>query len=136
VLSQYLELVEIYDSCGIGIVIGMVYGFYGLCYYINLARAFHIERILFLKVGSESNPGPDAQYRSNGEPISCNQGNNYNPNQQLSNPSIVQVYNNNEAKFYKHNQQSPNPSTYQVYNNNEANFYNQNQQLKNSSRVK
>ena len=135
VLSQYLELVEIYDSCGIGIVIGMVYGFYGLCYYINLARAFHIERILFLKVGSESNPGPDAQYRSNGEPISCNQGNNYNPNQELSNPSIVQVYNNNEAKFYKHNQQSPNPSAYQVYNNNEANFYNQNQQLKNSSRV-
>ena len=137
VLSQYLELVEIYDSCGIGVVIGlMIYGFYGLCYYINLARAFYIERILFLKVGSESNPGPDAQYRSNGEPISCNQGNNYNPNQQLSNPSIVQVYNNNEAKFYKHNQQSPNPSTYQVYNNNEANFYNQNQQLKNSSRAK
>ena len=113
----------------------MVYGFYGFCYYITLARSICIEKALFLKVGSESNPGPDTQFRSNGEPISNNQGNNYNPNQQLQNPQTFQVYNINEPYIYNRNQQLRNPSTDQRYNNNESNFQSRNQQLRNPSTV-
>ncbi len=36
------------------------------------------EKALFLKVGSESNPGPDTQNGLNGEPILKNQGININ----------------------------------------------------------
>ena len=132
-LSQYVNLLGIIDSCSIGIIVGMVYGFYGFCYYITLARSICIEKALFLKVGSESNPGPDAQFRSNGEPISNNQGNNYNPNQQLQNPQTFQVYNINEPYIYNRNQQLRNPSTDQRYNNNESNFQSRNQQLRNPS---
>ena len=133
-LVQYINLIVIMDSCGIGIVVGMVYGYYGIIYYIYLSRIICLEKALFLKVGCESNPGPDAQYRLNGEPINNNQGNIYIPNQQLPNPSTVQVYNSND--YYNQNQQLPNPSTVQVYNNNETNLYNRNQRLQNSYRVK
>ena len=113
----------------------MVYGFSGSSYYICLAVSISREKDLFLKVGSESNPGPDAKYRSNGEPISNNQGDNYYPNQQLPNPSTFQVYNNNEAYIYNRNQQLRNPSIDQRYNNNESNYHNRNQQLRNPSTV-
>ena len=106
-----------------------------LLLYNFFARSICIEKALFLKVGSESNPGPDAQFRSNGEPISNNQGNNYNPNQQLQNPQTFQVYNINEPYIYNRNQQLRNPSTDQRYNNNESNFQSRNQQLRNPSTV-
>ena len=106
VLVQYIVLVAIIDSCAIGIIIGMAYGYYGLWYYIILSCAFCNERTLFLKVGCESNPGPDAQYRLNGDPINRNQGTTQivpiiigNSTQQIHNASSsIQVYNNNEAK--------------------------------------
>ena len=108
VLVQYIKLVTIIDSCVIGIIIGMVYGYYGLWYYIILSCAFCNERTLFLKVGCESNPGPDAQYRLNGEQINRNQGtqilpiifNNSTPQIQNQSSSI-QVYNNQAKKDIK-----------------------------------
>ena len=107
-LVQYIKLVTIIDSCVIGIIIGMVYGYYGLWYYIILSCAFCNERTLFLKVGCESNPGPDAQYRLNGEQINRNQGtqilpiifNNSTPQIQNQSSSI-QVYNNQAKKDIK-----------------------------------
>ena len=136
-LATYINLVGIYDSCCRGIVVGMVFGYYGLWFYICLSCVFPNEKALFLKVGSESKPGPDAQYRSNGEPIFNNQGNAYIPNQELRNPSTVLVYNNNDANFYNENQEIRNPSRVQVYNNNQANlnFNNRNRGIREPSGV-
>ena len=108
VLVQYIKLVTIIDSCVIGIIIGMVYGYYGLWYYIILSCAFCNERTLFLKVGCESNPGPDAQYRLNGEQIIRNQGTQIlpiiinNPTPQNHDPSSsIQVCNKDAKKYVK-----------------------------------
>ena len=103
VFVQYIKLLNI-DSCSIGVIIGMAYGYYGLWYYIILSCAFCNERTLFLKVGCESKPGPDAQYRLNGDHINRNQGTTQivpiifgNSNQNLQNSPTIQVY-NNDAK--------------------------------------
>ena len=69
IFVQYLNLVGILDSCLIGIIVGMVYGYYGLWYYIILSCAFCNERTKFLNVGSEGKPGPEAMYDINGNPI-------------------------------------------------------------------
>jgi hypothetical protein len=68
-LVQYIGLVKIFDSCAIGIVIGMVYGYYCFWYYIILSCGLASERNLFVGVGSEEKPGPNAQYDVNGNPI-------------------------------------------------------------------
>ena len=114
VFVQYIKLLHIIDSCAIGVIIGMAYGYYGLWYYIILSCAFCNERTLFLKVGCESKPGPDAQYRLNGDHINLNQGTTKivpmiigNSNQNLQNPPTVQVYNNdakNKVKLSNSNQ--------------------------------
>ena len=69
VLAQYINLLSIIDSCSIGIIVGMVYGYYGIWYYIILSCAFCHERTKFLNVGSEGKPGPEAMYDINGNPI-------------------------------------------------------------------
>ena len=69
IFVPYLNLIGILDSCLIGIIVGMVYGYYGLWYYIILSCAFCNERTKFLNVGSEGKPGPEAMYDINGNPI-------------------------------------------------------------------
>ena len=68
-LAQYISLVEFLDSCAIGIIVGMVFGYYWIWYYIILSCAFCNERTHFLKVGCESKPGPDAKYDVNGNAL-------------------------------------------------------------------
>ena len=68
-LVQYISLVGFIDSCAIGIIVGMVFGYYGIWYYIILSCAFCNERTLFLNVGCESKPGPDAKYDINGNAL-------------------------------------------------------------------
>ena len=84
VFAQYINLVNIIDSCAIGVIVGMVYGYYGLWYYIILSCAFCNERTHFLNVGCESKPGPEAKYDINGNPIVYNQQINLQPQQHLN----------------------------------------------------
>ena len=69
---QYIFLVISIDSCAIGIIIGMAFGYYGFWYYIVLSCAFYSERTKFVNVGSEEKPGPEAQYDINGNIIPRN----------------------------------------------------------------
>ena len=69
---QYIFLVLSVDSCAIGIVIGMVFGYYGFWYYIILSCAFCSIRTKFLNVGCEEKPGAEAQYDINGNIIPRN----------------------------------------------------------------
>ena len=68
-LYQYMALVPNTDRCVIGIIIGMVFGYYSFWYYITLASGFSKERALFLLVGSVENPGTGARFDANGNPI-------------------------------------------------------------------
>ena len=68
-LVQYIALVKVADSCTIGIVIGMIFGYYGIYYYITMACAFSSERNKFVLVGHADIPGPDAKYDINGNLI-------------------------------------------------------------------
>lgn len=49
VLVQYMDLIGIIDSCSRGVIIGMVYGYYGFYYYLSLARSFTNEKNSFFK---------------------------------------------------------------------------------------
>ena len=69
---QYIALVLIIDSCVIGMIIGMVFGYYGFWYYIVLSCAFCNERTKFLNVGCADKPGAEAQYDVNGNVIPRN----------------------------------------------------------------
>lgn len=69
VLVQYINLIEFFDSCGIGMVVGMIYGYYCFWIFITLSCGFSKERSLFVEVGSEAKPGPKAEYDVNGNPI-------------------------------------------------------------------
>ena len=66
---EYISFIENLDSCGTGIIIGIIFGFYNFIYYIILASAFSIEYNLFKEVGSVDKPGPKAQYDVFGNPI-------------------------------------------------------------------
>ena len=66
---QWLALVEFIDSCSLGILVGYVYGYYGIWIFITLACGFGKERSLFVEVGSEAKPGPKAEYDVNGNPV-------------------------------------------------------------------
>ena len=68
-LIQYIALVLNIDSCAVGIIVGMVYGYYCFWFYIVLSCAFCTERRKFYNVGSQERPGFDAQYDINGNPI-------------------------------------------------------------------
>ena len=68
-LYQYMALVPNTDRCVIGIIIGMVFGYYSFWYYITLSSGFSKERALFLLVGSVENPGIGARFDANGNPI-------------------------------------------------------------------
>lgn len=72
VMAQYLSLVGIIDSCLVGVIRGMVYGYYGVWYYIILSCAFCNERARFIKVWTDISPGPEAQYDLNGNNIRGN----------------------------------------------------------------
>ncbi len=84
VFCEYICLIEILDSCATGIILGMIYGYYGLWYYIILSCAFCKERTHFLNVGCESKPGPEAKYDINGNPIVYNQQTNLQPKSHIS----------------------------------------------------
>ena len=68
-LVQYLALVGFTDSCAFGIIYGIVYGYYGFYYYIVLSCAFCAVRQKFTLVGSSEQPGPDAKFDLNGNPM-------------------------------------------------------------------
>ena len=68
-LYQYMALVPNTDRCVIGIIVGMVFGYYSFWYYITLSSGFSKERALFLLVGSVENPGIGARFDANGNPI-------------------------------------------------------------------
>jgi len=66
---EYITIVQNLDSCGIGILVGMVYGYYGFWFYITIAVGFSKERELFKQVGSLENPGPGAKFDAIGNPM-------------------------------------------------------------------
>lgn len=68
VLIQYINLINIIDSCVVGIFIGMVYGYYGIWYYVVLVCAFAKERTMMINIENEEKPGPDAKYDIQGNP--------------------------------------------------------------------
>jgi len=68
-LSQYFSIVENTDSCVIGIIVGMVYGYYGFWYYITISVGFSKEKELARLVGTVDNPGTGAKFDVNGNPI-------------------------------------------------------------------
>ena len=66
---EYMALVNILDSCAIGMIFGIVYGYYGFYYYIVLSCAFCAVRQKFTLVGNSEKPGPDAKFDLNGNQI-------------------------------------------------------------------
>ena len=102
VFCEYICLIEILDSCATGIILGMIYGYYGLWYYIILSCAFCKERTHFLNVGCESKPGPEAKYDINGNPIVYNQQTNLPPQPHISIVSQP-VFPQNPVIFAKQN---------------------------------
>ena len=80
----------------------MIYGYYGLWYYIILSCAFCKERTHFLNVGCESKPGPEAKYDINGNPIVYNQQTNLPPQPHISIVSQP-VFPQNPVIFAKQN---------------------------------
>ena len=68
-LRQYAILTNRLDVCFIGILVGIIDGGYCFWFYIVLACAFCSERQKFVLVGSEQQPGADAKYDLNGNPL-------------------------------------------------------------------
>lgn len=68
-VAQYITLITYIDSCARGMIIGIVFGYYSFWYYIILSCGFAKERELFISIGSEEKPGPNAQYDVEGNPI-------------------------------------------------------------------
>ena len=102
-LFQKITVALFPDSCTVGIVIGIVDGIYGFYFYIALSCAFCTERKKFLLVGSADNPGPDAKYDLNENPIaqrvipvSSAQQLNMQNNQLNLNPNTKLPRNNND----------------------------------------
>ena len=64
-MIQYKNIMSNADSCVIGIIIGIIFGYYSCIYYIYyiiLSCNFSREHRLFKEVGSADRPGPKAQY--------------------------------------------------------------------------
>ena len=61
-LVQYSALINLIDSCSLGIILGMAYSYYSFWVYITLSCIFGKERKLFIEVGSVANPGLGARY--------------------------------------------------------------------------
>ena len=68
-MIQYKNIMSNADSCVIGIIIGIIFGYYSCIYYIILSSNFSREHRLFKEVGSAHRPGPKAQYDIFGNPI-------------------------------------------------------------------
>jgi len=68
-LFQYYTFVPNIDRYVIGIVIGMVFGYYSFWFYITLSCGFCKERALFPLVGTVENPGTGAKFDANGNTI-------------------------------------------------------------------
>lgn len=120
VLAQYINLIGFFDSCGIGMAVGIVYGYYCFWIFITLSCGFSKERSLFVEVGSEAKPGPKAEYDVNGNPIIkavipvqaviVNQPNMAVPYQQVP-------YNNPQSQPVIYQQQQPPQPVTQTQNN-------------------
>ena len=120
VLAQYISLIGFFDSCGIGMLVGMIYGYYCFWIFITLSCGFSKERSLFVEVGSEAKPGPKAEYDVNGNPIIkavipvqaviVNQPNMAVPYQQVP-------YNNPQVQPVIYQQQQPPQPVTQTQNN-------------------
>ena len=110
-LIQYIKLLTIIDSCSIGIIVGMIFGYYGIWYYIVLSCAFCHERTKFINVGNEQNIGPEAQYDINGNKISkiaiINQPIVIAPSSiQPQNPHVIEVKQNQLSNKIQQNSNS------------------------------
>ena len=68
-LSQFYLIIPYTDSCSIGIIVGMVYGYYLFWFYITLSVSFSKERDIFKNIGTVENPGPEAKIDANGNQI-------------------------------------------------------------------
>ena len=68
-MNQYLIFMENPDRCVLGMIIGIVFGWYSFIYYIILSCGFSREYTLFKEVRSVDKPGPKAQYDIFGNPI-------------------------------------------------------------------
>jgi len=66
---QFFFIIPYLDSCSIGIIVGMVYGYYLFWFYITLSVSFSKERDIFKKIGTVENPGPEAKIDANGNQI-------------------------------------------------------------------
>ena len=66
---QYRRFTHMVDSCVMGTMYGMYFGFYGFWYYSTLSCIFGRERQLFIDVGSQTTPGIKAIYDVNGNII-------------------------------------------------------------------
>ena len=130
VLAQYISLIEFFDSCGIGMVVGMIYGYYCFWIFITLSCGFSKERSLFVEVGSEAKPGPKAEYDVNGNPIIkavipvqaviVNQPNMAQPtgmNMNMAVPYQQVPYNNPQLQPVIYQQQQPPQPVTQTQNN-------------------
>ena len=109
-LLQKITVALFPDSCTVGIVIGIVDGIYGFYFYIALSCAFCTERKKFMLVGSADNPGPDAKYDLNENPISQRvipvssaQQINMQNNQLNLNPDTRPPRNNNDFSNQQNN---------------------------------
>ena len=69
VLYQFYLIIPYTDSCSIGIIVGMVYGYYLFWFYITLLASFSKEREIFKNIGTVENPGPEAKIDANGNQI-------------------------------------------------------------------
>ena len=90
---DYVALIYHYDRCVRGIILGIAYGFYGSLNYIFLTCAFCKERTHFINVYCQSNPGSEAKYDINGNPILLNIQSNLPVQQPVSSP-VYGILNN------------------------------------------
>ena len=66
---QYQDIRFPNDKCYSGIIIGYLWGIYGCYFFIYLCVGFCVLKTRFDLVGSDSNPGVNAKYLSNGQQI-------------------------------------------------------------------
>ena len=123
-LLQYMILVINIDSCVIGIIIGMVFGYYGFWFYITLSCGFSKERKLFKLVGSVEHPGTAARFDANGNPITAGvQIQPVQPGQQIR-------YSNKRKSSNRVIPKNQNQSVYQPLSLNSKNKAKQNDEIK------
>jgi hypothetical protein len=62
---EYLNFCDV-DSCAIGMIYGMIMGYYGFLYYLNMSCGFCMLKNKMVEVGHEAAPGHMAQFNRDG----------------------------------------------------------------------